>query len=185
MYILKKNGYRRLYFLKSLQNDRSSRSGSFFIKGADIPLVNSSVHIPSVLLDRLERYVRSCQPKEACGALLGYIEGKDIHISEFIPISNTAADPYHYFEFDGPAWVNCVMRESALIGIFHSHPASSPVPSEDDLKHLQLFGAGLTAYLITGFDASSGFMFTAAYLVASGAAPTPLLMLEPMPLCVT
>jgi proteasome lid subunit RPN8/RPN11 len=148
-------------------------------------LVNYSVHISSVLLDRLERYVRSCQPKEACGALLGHIEGEQIHISEFTPIPNTAVDPYHHFEFDGPEWINCVLREAALIGIFHSHPTSSPVPSIEDLKRLQLFGAGLTAYLITGADALSGIMFTAAYLVASGAAPPSLLTLEPVPLRVT
>ncbi|MFM9282470.1 M67 family metallopeptidase [Paenibacillus jiagnxiensis] len=148
-------------------------------------MINSSVHIPSVLLDRLERYVRSCQPKEACGALLGHIEEEQLHISEFIPIPNTAVDPYHHFEFDGPAWVNCVMRETALIGIFHSHPTSSPVPSEEDLQHLQLFGAGLTAYLITGAGNPSGFMFTVAYLVASGTAPPSLLTLELVPLRVT
>jgi len=148
-------------------------------------LVYFSVIIPSILLHRLERYVRSCQPMEACGALLGHIEGTEIHISEFIPIPNTAVDPYHHFEFDGPAWVNCVMREPALIGIFHSHPASYPVPSEEDLQQLQLFGAGLKAYLITGSGNPSGSMFTAAYLVAPGAAPPSSLTLDPVPLRVT
>ncbi|MFB5266389.1 M67 family metallopeptidase [Paenibacillus enshidis] len=148
-------------------------------------MVHSSVHIPSVLLERLERYVRSCLPQEACGALLGYTEGIYIQISNFIPIPNIAADPCHHFEFDGPNWVTCVMQEKALIGIFHSHPASPPVPSEEDLRQLQLFGPGLTVYLITGTDHSTGGVSTASYLVISDAGSPSALSLKPIPLSVT
>lgn len=145
----------------------------------------SSIHIPSVLLHRLQRYICSCLPKEACGALLGHTVRGQLHISGLIPIPNVAADPYHQFEFDGATWVNCVMQEPALIGIFHSHPTSAPIPSEHDSQHLQWFGSALTIYLITGIGNSPWEISTSAYVIVPAAAPKPLLTLEPVPLCVT
>ncbi|MDP4097727.1 M67 family metallopeptidase [Paenibacillus sp. P96] len=147
-------------------------------------LVYSSVQMSSTLLERLEQYVLSCLPQEGCGALLGHTERGNVHITEFIPIPNISPDPYHHFEFDGPTWVRCVIQEQALIGIFHSHPSTAPVPSREDLQQLQLFGTGMIAYLITGARDSSQ-SYTEAYLVNPIATLPLLLTLKPVPLRVT
>ncbi|MDF2671664.1 MAG: Prokaryotic s of the domain, partial [Paenibacillus sp.] len=70
-----------------------------------------------------------------CGVLEGYlVEDKSV-ITGFIAISNRATQPHTSFSFDAEQWVSIVMNsELRLIGLFHSHPTASAIPSREDLN---------------------------------------------------
>jgi [CysO sulfur-carrier protein]-S-L-cysteine hydrolase len=92
---------------------------------------------------QLNDYCISQLPKEACGLLMGStaITNSEYNwtITGWAPITNAAADPYRYFEFDPVEWVHAMIqaeqkRSSAIIGVFHSHPTSAAIPSSEDLS---------------------------------------------------
>ncbi len=87
-------------------------------------------------------------PMEACGVVLGEAAAGGIRISRFQPIRNVAPDPLHHFLLDDAEWIRCVFNEPQLIGLFHSHPRTAPVPSTEDLRNLPMFAGLLQAYLI-------------------------------------
>lgn len=97
----------------------------------------------------LERHLFEKHPYEACGILLGYLDQHHvIRLLQYIPIPNTAPNPLHHFELDPGIWVKHVLGTANMIGLFHSHPNSSPYPSPEDMESLQQYGTLLKAYLI-------------------------------------
>ena len=87
-------------------------------------------------------------PQEACGVLLGTAPAGGIRIEQFHPIRNVAPDPLHAFTFHPEQWIPFCLKSEKLIGIVHSHPHSLPIPSQDDLTHLHVYGRLLEVYLI-------------------------------------
>jgi len=70
-------------------------------------------------------HAREDAPNEACGLILG-----DGHrVTQIIPAQNIAADPRHHFRVDDAL---VVQHFSQIIGVYHSHPRSAPVPSSTD-----------------------------------------------------
>lgn len=94
---------------------------------------------PVVLLspqayDALIKAARDTQPQEACGLLIG----RDEHITQVIPVQNSATDVFHHFEINRQA-LNIHLPEIraqglSIVGFFHSHPHGLPVPSPTDIK---------------------------------------------------
>lgn len=78
-------------------------------------------------------HARSAAPQEACGLIAGTGE----RAVRVIPIPNAAADPLHRYDMEPAAFVRAmfdIQRERLqLIGIYHSHPHSDPVPSPVDI----------------------------------------------------
>lgn len=74
-------------------------------------------------------------PHEVCGLIAGHESGRAARI---IPIPNAAADPRHYFELDHAAFIQAMFAiersNLQLIGIYHSHPHSDPIPSQTDIR---------------------------------------------------
>jgi proteasome lid subunit RPN8/RPN11 len=91
-------------------------------------------------------------PMEACGVVLGEAAAGGIRISRFQPIRNVAPDPLHHFSLDDADWIRCVFNEPQLIGLFHSHPRTTPIPSNEDLRNLPIFAGLLQVYLIGSPD---------------------------------
>lgn len=91
-------------------------------------------------------------PLEACGVVLGEAAAGGIRISRFQPIRNVAPDPLHHFALEDAEWIRCVFNEPQLIGLFHSHPRSTPVPSNEDLRNLPIFAGLLQVYFIGSPD---------------------------------
>ncbi|MFN8527047.1 MAG: M67 family metallopeptidase [Anaerolineae bacterium] len=86
---------------------------------------------------------------EACG-LIGGIERNGLFSAiEVIPIPNDAADPAHHFHMEERALARTMMgfaaRGLSLVGIYHSHPVSDPIPSQEDIRSANYPG---TPYLI-------------------------------------
>lgn len=110
--------------------------------------VEGPLQITMKVLYSIRQHVFTCLPEEACGVFLGHTVNGIYQIDEYIPIRNTAADPIHHFSLDPAAWTSLLLKEPRICGLFHSHPASLPIPSWEDIRQLQSFGNLLQMYLI-------------------------------------
>jgi len=84
--------------------------------------------------------VESCYPKEACGVMFGKIKESTAIITEVIKIKNVLESSYRFW-FDVIEWMDIILkakkRNLEYIGLFHSHPKGSPIPSLAD-RHRML-----------------------------------------------
>ncbi|WP_019911810.1 Mov34/MPN/PAD-1 family protein [Paenibacillus sp. HW567] len=103
----------------------------------------------------LGKHLLSCTPQEACGVLLGAAAAGGMRINDYMPMRNVAPDPLHAFVPDPQEWVKALYLDPAPIGLFHSHPHSSPWPSTADIQGLPSLGAEFKVYLI-GSPGSNG-----------------------------
>jgi proteasome lid subunit RPN8/RPN11 len=98
------------------------------------------IKLTSLLFKHLSDYCISQLPNEACGVLYGSVEDNLIFIKEFLPVPNIAAQPSIHFEFERERFIQLLYKpyESELtwVGIYHSHPHTSAIPSEQDLRIL-------------------------------------------------
>ncbi|MGN7412062.1 Mov34/MPN/PAD-1 family protein [Paenibacillus sp. SAF-068] len=116
----------------------------------------NTFYIPSSVEQEMCKHMFLSLPQEACGVMLGETAAGGIRISRFQPIRNVAPDPLHHFVLDNAEWIRCVFSEPKLIGIFHSHPQSRPVPSLEDMQALPAFAGLLQMYLIGSPDLTNG-----------------------------
>ncbi len=74
-------------------------------------------------------------PREACGVLFGYRIGDDFEVRYASHGRNVATDPRR-FQLDPGHYVHCVDESIAtgvdIVGVWHSHPDSGAVPSDQD-----------------------------------------------------
>jgi len=93
-----------------------------------------AVEIEPGVIEAIAGHARSALPHECCGVLLGTAAT----VVEAIPGSNLADDPTRQFLLDPETHFNARRRarESglAVVGFYHSHPDSPPLPSESDLE---------------------------------------------------
>ncbi|MCP1425948.1 proteasome lid subunit RPN8/RPN11 [Paenibacillus xylanexedens] len=155
----------------------------------------NAFYIPSSVEQEMSKHMFLSLPQEACGVMLGETAAGGIRISRFQPIRNVAPDPLHHFTLDDAEWIRCVFSEPKLIGIFHSHPHTRPVPSLEDIQALPAFAGLLEMYLIGSPDLTAGLvshMHLNGYLIESSKESqdpaqhvVPSYNLLPVPLCVT
>lgn len=88
-------------------------------------------------------------PLEACGLLFGTFDGRIGRIERYLSVANHSKAPLHAFELDPAAWVKSCF-DPQLIGLYHTHPNSPPLPSPVDLCQLPSFAAQIRLYLIGG-----------------------------------
>jgi [CysO sulfur-carrier protein]-S-L-cysteine hydrolase len=85
--------------------------------------------------------------EEVCGIIAGIGE----QAQRIIPIENAASDPTHFFQLDERSFTQAMFDIEraglSLIGIYHSHPNSDPIPSQTDIQQANYPD---TAYLIVG-----------------------------------
>jgi proteasome lid subunit RPN8/RPN11 len=95
------------------------------------------LHVPEALLAELLEHARETAPIECCGLLAGYVaEGVGVVTARY-PIENTARSTSEYATDPRGMFVAFrSMRERGieLLAIYHSHPASEPVPSRRDIE---------------------------------------------------
>jgi proteasome lid subunit RPN8/RPN11 len=82
----------------------------------------------------LVQYAREVAPHEACGLLAG--RGEQVH--EVISLPNSAAEPLHHYRIEDAAYSRTLFQlqkqRLSVIGFYHSHPESDPIPSSDDIR---------------------------------------------------
>jgi proteasome lid subunit RPN8/RPN11 len=126
------------------------------------------------VLAAIERHARAERPRECCGVLIG-MPGR---VTAVRPVSNLADDPDR-FELDPQGHVAAIRdtRGTAftVVGFYHSHPHSPPIPSPRDLAESTYPDA---VYVIAGVPADAApdapFDIRAFFLRDGGFAEIPL-----------
>ncbi|WP_052723801.1 M67 family metallopeptidase [Paenibacillus wulumuqiensis] len=116
---------------------------------------NKIIHLASTALRQIEAHMVSSPVAEVCGVLLGKKAAGGMHIHSYRRLRNVAPDPLHHFSFAPEEWIPYCW-DSELIGIFHSHPFTSPVPSVTDREQLPAFASMISVYLIGSSVPGSG-----------------------------
>lgn len=84
-------------------------------------------------LDQIVAHARADAPLECCGLLIG---SADL-VEESYPVANLRNSPTR-FEVDPAGHFAAIRRaratNRAVVGAYHSHPASAAVPSETDVR---------------------------------------------------
>ncbi|WP_178021823.1 M67 family metallopeptidase [uncultured Paenibacillus sp.] len=93
-------------------------------------------------------------PMEACGLLFGTFDGRTGRIERYLAVANRSNAPLHAFELDPAVWVRSCF-DPRLIGLYHTHPSTPPLPSPEDLLQLPNFAAQIRLYLIGGRPAQA------------------------------
>ncbi|WP_310549865.1 M67 family metallopeptidase [Paenibacillus glufosinatiresistens] len=96
----------------------------------------SAIRLKPAVQQELGKHLLTSLPHEACGVLLGAAAAGGMRIDGYMPMRNVAPDPLHSFVPHPADWVRAVCRTPSPVGLFHSHPASPPVPSSADLRGL-------------------------------------------------
>ena len=71
-------------------------------------------------------HAKECLPKESCGLLI-VKKGKEI----YFPCQNLATEPTDQFILSPEDWIEAE-DQGEVIAVVHSHPVTSPNPSEAD-----------------------------------------------------
>jgi proteasome lid subunit RPN8/RPN11 len=107
--------------------------------------------IPDTLVAGVIAHAQAEAPNECCGLLAGHIEGGAGFATTRFPIKNALGSPTEY-ETDARDLFAAfrAMRERGLelLAVYHSHPASEPVPSRRDVER-NTYGETV-AHLIVG-----------------------------------
>jgi [CysO sulfur-carrier protein]-S-L-cysteine hydrolase len=95
-----------------------------------------SLRIPRRLFDAMTAQAAAELPNECCGLLAGVIAGGIGTVSHWFPLPNIAKPPTTEFLSEPRAMLAAdkAIRAAALdvLAVYHSHPASPPVPSRKD-----------------------------------------------------
>ena len=91
------------------------------------------IKIPGSILEKIKAQGRAEAPNEACG----YLAGVDSEVQEIIPMKNADESPTH-FSFDPEEQFAALQKATArgvdLFSVYHSHPATPPRMSEEDIR---------------------------------------------------
>lgn len=104
-----------------------------------------TVRLAPGLAGALVNLARNAAPHEACGFLAGPapLDPSRPMVDRLIVVANAeaASDRFRIAPID---FMRAQMRARArghrLLGVFHGHPSSGPVPSEEDLAAAAVFG---------------------------------------------
>jgi [CysO sulfur-carrier protein]-S-L-cysteine hydrolase len=94
------------------------------------------IRMSSKLYEELIRYCRSKLPEEACGFINGCTVEGGFLAAQFLPMTNNALNPREHFTMNPsevvPILYNKEPSSHQIIGIFHSHPSTDAVLSQED-----------------------------------------------------
>jgi proteasome lid subunit RPN8/RPN11 len=131
-----------------------------------------TVEIPDRLLDEIRSHARAAFPNECCGLLIG----SALTIEALFPTRNLEASPTSYL-IDPAHHFAAIKTARAsgrrVVGAYHSHPATPPVPSARDLAEASVPDF---VYLIVSLAETDSDDSVRAYRLAEGRA-TPLTIL--------
>ena len=123
------------------------------------------MQIRADVLDAIAAHAQREQPRECCGILLGVND----EIVEAVAAANVAEEPLRCYEVSPADHIAQVRRcrdsvragedELRILGVYHSHPHSAPVPSPTDLDH----ACEEYVYVIAGPADGSGPLEIRAY----------------------
>jgi proteasome lid subunit RPN8/RPN11 len=106
-------------------------------------------------MDQMREHLESGYPNEACGALIGKVDGADHEVAEFRGMRNIITDrPRDRYALDPLEQLrvqkDAEARGLEIIGFAHSHPDHPPIPSRFDAEHGWSFYSYLVASVQDG-----------------------------------
>jgi proteasome lid subunit RPN8/RPN11 len=101
------------------------------------------VVVPAEIREQLVAHAAAEAPNECCGLVVF----RDDVAERYVPGRNKLASPYRYeLEVDPEIWF--LEDEGYELAVFHSHPATQPIPSRTDQELSGLWGG--RTFLIYG-----------------------------------
>jgi proteasome lid subunit RPN8/RPN11 len=99
------------------------------------------------------------KPYEACGVLIGTLDRNMALVEKALPITNSKRtrrsfelDPKEHYD----AWNEAEKKGREIIGVYHTHPVSSAVPSLWDRETMQ---NDASVWLIAGADEMRAYVW--------------------------
>ena len=111
-------------------------------------------------IELIQAELESNKPYEACGVLIGTTHGGSTALVEkALPITNTKRTRTS-FELDPKeqynAWNEAEKNGKEIVGVYHTHPVSSAMPSLWDRKTMQ---NDTSVWLIAGADGMRAYVW--------------------------
>ncbi len=110
-------------------------------------------------LNTIRSELEAHKPYEACGVLIGTLDGSTALVEKALPITNSRRtrrsfelDPNEHYKAWNEAWKN----GKEIVGVYHTHPVSSAVPSLWDRETMQ---NDSTIWLIAGADGMRAYVW--------------------------
>lgn len=101
------------------------------------------VEVERNVIKRIKQVCLQGLPHEVCGILWGHADEGKVRIHRFTEVENSSSKPQDSFLFNPKQWIDALYRkprgQEHIIGIFHSHPSGSALPSEEDRRHLAVW----------------------------------------------
>ena len=106
-------------------------------------------------MDQMREHLESGYPNEACGALVGRVDGADREVAEFRGMRNVITDrPWDRYALDPLEQLrvqkDAEARGLEIVGFAHSHPDHPPIPSRFDADHAWSFYSYVVASVQKG-----------------------------------
>ena len=103
----------------------------------------------------MQEHLESGYPNEACGALVGRVDGADREVAEFRGMRNVITDrPWDRYGLDPLEQLrvqkDAEARGLEIVGFAHSHPDHPPIPSRFDADHAWNFYSYVVASVQKG-----------------------------------
>ena len=110
--------------------------------------------VPRPVLDAMIAHARGELPNECCGLLAGRVEGETGLVTARFALRNDLASPTEYRS--NPRDLLDAMKATRrdgtdVLAVYHSHPASAPVPSRTD-RERNYWGTSVVHFIV-GFPA--------------------------------
>jgi [CysO sulfur-carrier protein]-S-L-cysteine hydrolase len=110
-------------------------------------------------IELIQAELEANKPYEACGVLIGTMEGTTALVEKALSITNVKRtrtsfelDPKEHYT----AWNDAEKSGKQIIGVYHTHPVSSAVPSLWDRETMQ---NDSSVWLIAGADGMKAYVW--------------------------
>lgn len=110
-------------------------------------------------LDLIQSEMETNIPYEACGVLIGTINGTAAIVEKALPLTNVKRtrrsfelDPQQFYN----AWNDAEKNKKEILGVYHTHPVSSAAPSLWDRETME---NAPSVWLIAGADGIRAYLW--------------------------
>ena len=119
----------------------------------------SELNISRRDIEIIQAELEANKPYEACGVLIGTINGNVALVEKALPVTNSKRtrrsfelDPKEHYD----AWNEAERSGKEIVGVYHTHPVSSAVPSLWDRETME---NDPSVWLIAGADGMRAYVW--------------------------
>lgn len=119
----------------------------------------TEIRIPRRDIELIQAELEANKPYEACGVLIGTVDGSTALVEKAQPIANVKRtrrsfelDPKEHYN----AWNEAEKSGKEIVGVYHTHPVSSAVPSLWDRETME---NAPSVWLIAGADGMKAYVW--------------------------